>query len=487
MTIHDSQIASPALVPSQVKKSTKLLYGFGTAAYGVKDGGFNTLLMLFYNQALGLPAQWVGLAIMIALIVDGFVDPLIGQASDRLRSQFGRRHPFMYGAAIPCAFLYYGLWNPPTGLDHLALFLYLLGSAIAVRIAIAFYEIPSASLMAELTDDYTERTSIVALRFFFGWAGGIIMGILAFTVFLVNPPPGSADMTPGILNLAGYHSYSIVAALVMMGAILISSLGTHSAIPHLRAPPPLRPLSISRDVKEALEALSNKPFLLTLMTGLFAGAASGIAGTLAVYFGTYFWGLPTDQFSLLLLTTFFSAGGAIILSGFLTKAVEKKKGALIASLGALVVAPLPIILRLFDVMPANGSSALLGILSLHMFASTLLSVTASILITSMMVDTVEVNEVKTKTRTEGLYFAASFFVQKCVSGIGIFVAGLIIALVKFPVNAKANEVDPAILTQLALVYLALMLLLNGTAIYFISLYSLNKKDHEANLNIIRNA
>ena len=82
---------------------TKLLYGFGTVAYGIKDNGFNFLLLIFYNQLLGLPAQLVGLAIMIALIVDGFSDPLIGHISDRFHSRLGRRHFFMYLSALPCA------------------------------------------------------------------------------------------------------------------------------------------------------------------------------------------------------------------------------------------------------------------------------------------------------------------------------------------------------------------------------------------------
>src|SRR5271168_281267 len=107
-------------------RTTKFMYGFGTVAYGVKDNGFNYLLLLFYNQVLGLPARLVGLAIMIALVVDGFVDPLIGHISDHLHSRFGRRHPFMYASALPVALVYYFLWNPPMGLAPGALFAYLL-------------------------------------------------------------------------------------------------------------------------------------------------------------------------------------------------------------------------------------------------------------------------------------------------------------------------------------------------------------------------
>ena len=80
---------------------TKLAYGFGSIAYGIKDNGFSTLLLLFYNQVIGLRADLVGLAIMIALVLDAFIDPVIGHLSDHTRSRWGRRHPYMYAAAIP--------------------------------------------------------------------------------------------------------------------------------------------------------------------------------------------------------------------------------------------------------------------------------------------------------------------------------------------------------------------------------------------------
>ena len=93
--------SSPALPRHGL--AVKLLYGLGSAAFGVKDNGFTVLLMLFYNQALGVPAATVGLAVMIALIVDAIFDPLIGAWSDNVRSRLGRRHPFMYASAIPIA------------------------------------------------------------------------------------------------------------------------------------------------------------------------------------------------------------------------------------------------------------------------------------------------------------------------------------------------------------------------------------------------
>ena len=68
----------------------------------------------------------------------------------------------MYASALPCALVYYFLWNPPAGLAPSALFGYLLLTAITVRMLIALYEVPSAALLAELTE---ERDRLRALPY----------------------------------------------------------------------------------------------------------------------------------------------------------------------------------------------------------------------------------------------------------------------------------------------------------------------------------
>src|SRR5436853_4373959 len=85
---------------------TKIFYGLGSVAFGVKDNGFQTILLLFYNQVVHLPGLLIGLALSIALIIDAFVDPIVGHFSDNLRTRRGRRHPLMYGAALPVAIGY---------------------------------------------------------------------------------------------------------------------------------------------------------------------------------------------------------------------------------------------------------------------------------------------------------------------------------------------------------------------------------------------
>ena len=66
-----------------IGRGTRLAYGIGSIAYGIKNNGFSTFLMLYFNQVLGLPAILVGLSLLIALMFDAISDPLVGYISDR--------------------------------------------------------------------------------------------------------------------------------------------------------------------------------------------------------------------------------------------------------------------------------------------------------------------------------------------------------------------------------------------------------------------
>src|SRR5512147_1087378 len=260
---------------------TKLAYGLGSVAFGVKDNGFAFFLLLYYNQVLGLPESWVGFGIMIALFADALFDPLVGYASDHLRSAWGRRHPFMYASAVPVAVAYYFLWNPPVEyLSQFGLFLYLTAGAVLVRQFITLYEIPSTGIVAELTEDYDERTRILSLRYMFGWIGGLLMALLMWGVLMVDF---------GVESQTTFKVYGLVGSIAMLVAIVASSVGLHSHIPHLRKPPVRashKPMQIVRDVRVTL---SNRNFLALFLAGLFAAIGAGVSTNFNTYINTHFW------------------------------------------------------------------------------------------------------------------------------------------------------------------------------------------------------
>jgi len=130
---------------------TRLSFGVGGAASGIKDNGFEYVLLFFYSNILGVDAALVAVVLLIALIIDAVSDPVVGYWSDNLRTKYGRRHPFMYAALIPVAISYFLTWNPPAGVTGNDLFLWLMATTIFVRLAFTFYEVPSTALAAELT------------------------------------------------------------------------------------------------------------------------------------------------------------------------------------------------------------------------------------------------------------------------------------------------------------------------------------------------
>src|SRR5690348_13586562 len=268
---------------------TKLLYGSGSIAFGVNDQSFQYFLLPFFNLVVGLPAAWVGVAIAVTMVFDAFIDPVVGQISDNLRTPLGRRHPFMYGSAVPLAICYLLLWNPPHW-SNVALFYYLIGVAILVRTFITFYEIPSSSLVAELTPDYHNRTTFFAFRDTFAWIGGLTMALLAFGVFF-----SSTKAHPvGQLNPDGYVRYSITGAIAITLAILVSSWGTHRFIPQFIVPEK-RARSAAGTFREIFETVSHGSFLVLILCSLFASVAGGTLTSLNFYFNTFFWHLNSLQ------------------------------------------------------------------------------------------------------------------------------------------------------------------------------------------------
>ena len=106
---------------------TKVAYGTGQMSQGVKDTAFQSFVVFYFSQVLGMPAIIAGLAALIALLVDAITDPLMGDISDNWHSKLGRRHPFMIAAVIPYPLSLYMLFTPPAGLDQQGLFLWLVG------------------------------------------------------------------------------------------------------------------------------------------------------------------------------------------------------------------------------------------------------------------------------------------------------------------------------------------------------------------------
>ena len=457
----------------KVDLSTKLYYGFGAVANGAKSNGFNYLLLFYYSQVIGLRADLVSLGILIALVFDAISDPLVGYISDNTHSRLGRRHPYMYAAGVPVALAYYFLWSPPAW-DETGLFLYFVCMAVLIRTLITFYEIPATALVAELTDDYDQRTEMMSFRFFFGWWGGLTMAVMNYLVFL-------PEEKGGLEYVQGWSDYGLTASIVIFISIYVSAIGTHKHIPHLRKPPSSAPFSFTKTKKEIKETLSNRSFFALFVSALLQAVAAGVSTSLSIYFSRHFWELTTTQIGYMNLPYFFSAFVALMLAPKVSRWLGKKKGGMTVLGLAFAMAPMPYILRVLGLFPDNGTDTLFWTLVVFNTVEVTLIIMSSSLIAAMIADVVEDSEVKTGRRSEGIFFAANSFAQKAVNGLGVVVAGQILAIIQFPTKAKPGQVPEATLFDLAYIYVPTLLFFYLFALAVLSVYRINREDHSENL------
>ncbi|UOR14523.1 MFS transporter [Qipengyuania aquimaris] len=466
-------MATTAAVADKPSVGLKLAHGFGAAAFGIKNNGFDYFLLLFYGTVIGLEPGLVGLAIMIALVFDAVSDPLVGYWSDNFRSKWGRRHPFMYAAALPVALSYFLLWNPPE-LSQFGLFLYLTGLAVLIRTFITFYETPSSALIPELSKDYEERTSIQAYRLFFGWSGGNMMSIVMFGALLTGPL--------GMMDRDAYATYGIVASLLILAAILVSAIGTHHRIPYLHRPVETgERFTIKRIFREMFETLSEKSFLALFFATVLFSVATGLSAALAFLMLNYFWGFSEFQIFIWTCTVFFSALMGFLIAPWATKRLGKKRATIVLGLLAFTIQPAPVLLRLAGLMPENGDPLLFPLVLGINVVDLALIIAVQAVAYSMIADLVESNQLRTGRRSEGVYYAAMTFTRKVTQGLGVAAAGIILSAIAFPQGAAPESVSTDTLWNLGAFYAPSLLALWLTALFCVSRYRIDKAGHEENL------
>jgi GPH family glycoside/pentoside/hexuronide:cation symporter len=471
-------VTAPA---DRVPLSIKLFHGLGSVAYGIKDNGFSTFLLLFYNQVIGLDARLVSLALMLALFIDAFADPVIGHLSDRTYTRWGRRLPWLYVAPVPLAGVWMLLWAAPEGLGS-GIFLYLLFVAILVRALVSCCEVPSASLVPELTRDYDERTVVMRYRYLLAWGGGLLMLFLAYDVFLVP----DATHKVGQLNAAGYWAYGLCGAVVMVLSVVISALGQHKRVAHL---PTSRPAKTGprQSFSEIRESLSHPAAVILLSAAAVAYTSQGITFSISNYLYIFVWQFSPKAFSLYPLLLFFSVGVSFLLVTPLTRRFGKRPTAIVMGVIGLIFWITPFALNLLGLWPAVGTTSSTALVFAFAFCSNASSVASMITAQSMVADIVEASEVKTGRRTEGIFAAGWLFTQKCGTGLGIFVCGLIVSLSGLPEKAVPGAVSRVVISHLMQSYIVMLVLLSIASTTIFWRFPINRADHEARLRVLAGA
>ena len=453
---------------------TKFSYGIGQMSQGVKDTAFQSFLVFYFSQVLGLPAIMAGLAALIALLFDAVSDPLMGDISDNWHSRWGRRHPFMVAAIIPFPLAIYMLFTPPAGLEQQGLFLWLVCWSIVVRLMLTLFNVPHNALGAELSTDYQERTNIVSYRTFLGYVGGITLSVVALNSFFA----ASVQYPNGMLNSAGYSDLGLLAAVIAFVAMIICVMGTKHTIPYLtKVDKNHKKVDLSRSFNAFGQALKLRQFRLIFIVQIMTMVAGGAGATFMLYVGSYFFELSASQIALLTLTIVVGLIPASIIAPLLSKCIDKMPSLVTCLILATIFSFSPIILRLVNALPENGSDELMLVLFSTYVVGYSFFIAAGIIIGSMLADIADLHETTTKKRQEGLFFAANSFAQKATFGFGTLFAGIGLQLIAFPKQVDVSQVSEQTIYHLGLIAGPVPMIIYFFAAFLATKYDLNKAKH----------
>jgi Na+/melibiose symporter-like transporter len=455
----------------KVPVTTKIFQGIGGLPNSHKDFAFNTFLLLFYSQILGVPASTAAVVLALCLFADAITDPLVGAYSDNFKSRLGRRHPFMYGAALPFGIFIYLLFSPPAGATEPILVAWMFTFTLLTRVAFTFFVLPWSALLAEFSDDYVERTSIYTYRYLVGWIGGVAFSFGCYTFIFAS----SAEYPAGQLNPANYAVFAMVLGGLVTFWCLLSTHLTRREIPYLLQPKKATPEFNLRDlIGQVMLALTSPNFrLLFICVLLFAGVA-GIGQVFDIYMNTYFWEFKPEDLRWMA----FAIVGAMV--SFATvpalQRIYQKQTILIATLVAtMVLAMIKVLFRFADIWPDNGDPWLLVALVIHTTIISYLLTCAAILFGSMIADLVDEQEHRVNRRQEGVFSSAIGFSAKATSSLGLIIGGFLLDfLVAFPRGTQPGEVEYDILFRLAVTDGVVVPIAYFLPIWMLSRYTLTR-------------
>jgi len=369
------------------KLSVKTKLGFG-----VGDLGGNLLFTVlgfwalnYLTDSVGLSAALAGAALMAGKLWDAFVDPFVGLVSDRTRSRWGRRRPYLLLGALPLGGALALFFTAPGLTDQTALFFWALGLFALLNTAYSFVSIPYGSLTPELTADYHERTSLNGYRFGFAVIGTILGAAL------VQPLLG---LFPGNTK-AGFTTVGVVFGSVVALTALITGFSVRE-----RA---TVPQAATRSIwKSWVGVFQNRPFRIILGSYFLQLIGLNFLSGMLVYYFKYVLGneAATTLAMLLLLVV---AGVFIPVSVLFSKRFGKVRTYQV-SLAILAIAALTV--SLF------GASAGTGFVLAVMTGAGVGMGFGYVPPYAIIPDTIEVEARKTGSREEGAYYGLWNFAVK---------------------------------------------------------------------------
>ena len=421
----------------------KATAGAGQMVESISTIMFATFLFFYYTAVLGVPPSLVGAATAVSLAIDAVADPLLGSLSDNARSRWGRRVPFMLVGA-PLVALGLGLvFSPPAGLSSLGLFAWLVTMSLVMRFAVSIFQVPFLALGAELSEDYVERSSVVAWRTLFSIVGPLAILILGYGVFLGG--------RLGLRNAEGYAPLAWAAAAMVLLGGLVAVLGVRRYAGGLAVGARAGTALHRRLLNELAEIFRNPSFRVLFSTTVLFFAAQGLASNMNQYMNLFIWRISSAQILVVTLCLFAGLIVGVPLGPIIGRRLEKKTVVIIGLAMFCVAQGGLASFRALGLFTLTGP-AVVGPLALNTFMAGVGLALTTIAVGSMMADAADEHDFLFGARREGLYFAGLSFAGKAATGLGGLMAGVALDVIHFPkmaaVAGVSTRLTPTVLTHL---------------------------------------
>ncbi len=366
-------------------------------------------LMKFSTDVLLMAPATIGSIFGLSRIWDAVSDPMAGFLSDRTRTRFGRRRPWMLASIIPVGAFFVMTWSPPRSLTGGDLVLWMTLAIFGLFTALTLFQVPHTALGAELSPAYHERNRIFGYRNI-GWGVGSLLAPIGLYLLVTAPDPRA---TATIL--------AIVVALVSAGLMLIPVVGLRERPEHAEGGPP-------SPLRAVLDVARNPHARLLLLVFFIENMGTGAMAVLAPYVLEYVAGVPKLMpfffplyfVPMIASIPFWMRAGRRIEKKWLWVFSMSLSG--LAFGGMFFIGP--------DTLPFLGVMAVVA--GIGGGGSQMLSL-------SIQADTVDWDELRTGQRKEGTYFAAWNLVQKSSAGVVAMITGFALEAAGFVANAPQSE------------------------------------------------
>lgn len=276
--------------PVQTTNRQRWLYSIANLGNVIPYQAVSAILLFYYTDFKHMPVGWAATAMTIYAIYNAINNPLMGYLSDRTRSRWGRRIPYLLFCTVPCMAAFAAIWMAPfDGLkDPTKLLIYFyvvvfLWEGLGTVVSTAYY-----SLLPEMFMDYKERTDV-----------SVRMNVVQTVGLLI----GAA--LPAVLSAAlGYPLMGIIFGVIGGAAMYIGIPGMFERKSYQEE----KPIPLGKALKETLV---NRSFVTVVIAQTLRFFATGILTTGMMFYMKYSIGADEGMTTICLASAFIAAGLAL--------------------------------------------------------------------------------------------------------------------------------------------------------------------------------